>query len=480
MVVSQGKYMHIFFESRNGVVSWARHPLPLSDALVFCGSPSPQRLSSLEFWSLFLVALSLNLKLSHLRSLTSLSVSISDFSLGLALTVSRSPPPSSPSSKIVRGRIVSVAVADSSSSLAVLLFGFMADQGLESSQPVDLTKHPSGIVPTLHYCTSEILYQRSIWTVSWTLKRLHFKLVMQSTIPRQRFAAVIMRIREPKTTALIFASGKMVCTGAKSEQQSKLAARKYARIIQKLGFPAKFKELQWDGLKRSEVLRFQKNDSFHYSLYKRFCHKFHNTFTKIQFLLEALNRARKRETPRQGAPSNRLRTGQWLRWNRASAGGTVAVRRRLPCSHGGCSMEGKEALHGSTGRSDPVFRTLYLIVVDSFCFMLQDFKIQNIVGSCDVKFPIRLEGLAYSHGAFSSYEPELFPGLIYRMKQPKIVLLIFVSGKIVLTGAKVRDETYTAFENIYPVLTEFRKNQQWYGCGFVHFNIITAIYWFTP
>jgi transcription initiation factor TFIID TATA-box-binding protein len=58
------------------------------------------------------------------------------------------------------------------------------------------------------------------------------------------------------------------------------------------------------------------------------------------------------------------------------------------------------------------------------------------------------------------YEPELFPGLIYRMKQPKIVLLIFVSGKIVLTGAKVRDEIYEAFENIYPVLTEFRKVQQ--------------------
>lgn len=39
-----------------------------------------------------------------------------------------------------------------------------------------------------------------------------------------------------------------------------------------------------------------------------------------------------------------------------------------------------------------------------------EFKIQNIVGSCDVKFPIRLEGLAYSHGSFSSYEPEVrFP-----------------------------------------------------------------------
>ncbi|KIJ05462.1 hypothetical protein PAXINDRAFT_21287 [Paxillus involutus ATCC 200175] len=143
----------------------------------------------------------------------------------------------------------------------------------------------------------------------------------------KRFAAVIMRIREPKTTALIFASGKMVVTGAKSEDDSRLASRKYARIVQKLGFDAKFAE----------------------------------------------------------------------------------------------------------------------------------FKIQNIVGSCDVKFPIRLEGLAYSHGQFSSYEPELFPGLIYRMLKPKVVLLIFVSGKIVLTGAKVREEIYTAFNTIYTVLCEFRK-----------------------
>ncbi|KAI3899831.1 hypothetical protein MKW92_043971 [Papaver armeniacum] len=43
----------------------------------------------------------------------------------------------------------------------------------------------------------------------------------------------------------------------------------------------------------------------------------------------------------------------------------------------------------------------------------KDFKIQNIVGSCDVQFPIKLEWLSYCHGPFSSYEPELFPGLIY-------------------------------------------------------------------
>lgn len=42
----------------------------------------------------------------------------------------------------------------------------------------------------------------------------------------KRFAAVIMRIRHPKTTALIFSSGRMVVTGAKDETQARLAARK--------------------------------------------------------------------------------------------------------------------------------------------------------------------------------------------------------------------------------------------------------------
>jgi transcription initiation factor TFIID TATA-box-binding protein len=46
-----------------------------------------------------------------------------------------------------------------------------------------------------------------------------------------------MRIRDPKTTALIFASGKIVCTGAKNPDLSKQAAKKYAKIIKNCGFP---------------------------------------------------------------------------------------------------------------------------------------------------------------------------------------------------------------------------------------------------
>lgn len=46
-----------------------------------------------------------------------------------------------------------------------------------------------------------------------------------------------MRIRNPKVTALIFRSGKVVCTGARCEEDAFLASKKFARIIQKLGFP---------------------------------------------------------------------------------------------------------------------------------------------------------------------------------------------------------------------------------------------------
>uniref|UniRef100_A0A914S0V6 TATA-box-binding protein n=2 Tax=Ascarididae TaxID=6250 RepID=A0A914S0V6_PAREQ len=80
-----------------------------------------------------------------------------------------------------------------------------------------------------------------------------------------------------------------------------------------------------------------------------------------------------------------------------------------------------------------------------------------MVGSCDVRFPIQLEGLCLTHTQFSTYEPELFPGLIYRMVKPRVVLLIFVSGKVVITGAKFKKDIDDAFNQIYPILKGFKK-----------------------
>lgn len=86
-----------------------------------------------------------------------------------------------------------------------------------------------------------------------------------------------------------------------------------------------------------------------------------------------------------------------------------------------------------------------------------NFKVQNIVGTVDCGFPIRLEGVAFAHPTFSSYEPELFPGLIYRLVQPKVVLLVFVSGKVVITGARTEESLVEGLKRVFPILLEFRK-----------------------
>ena len=52
------------------------------------------------------------------------------------------------------------------------------------------------------------------------------------------------------------------------------------------------------------------------------------------------------------------------------------------------------------------------------------------------------------------YEPEQFPGLIYRMQEPKVVILLFASGKLVCTGAKQEQDVYDAVEKLHTLLEE--------------------------
>lgn len=142
----------------------------------------------------------------------------------------------------------------------------------------------------------------------------------------QKFAAATLRIRSPRTTALAFASGNMVCTGAKNEMESRLAGRKYVRILQKHGLPVSFR----------------------------------------------------------------------------------------------------------------------------------DFKIQNIVASAEVPHTLKLLELSRAYGPYVSYEPDLFPGLVFRTSAPKLVFLLFRSGKIVITGAKSRGEIQGTFRTLfYGIVTKF-------------------------
>jgi len=163
--------------------------------------------------------------------------------------------------------------------------------------------------------------------VSLDLKKIALTARNAEYNPR-RFAAVVMRIREPKSTALVFKSGKLVVTGTKSEKDAKHAARKFGRIIMKVGYPdAKFKE----------------------------------------------------------------------------------------------------------------------------------FHVENLVSTFAVPFPIHIEQLYRDlpPERHSQYEPEVFPGLIY--KAPTGTLLIFVSGKCVMIGMKTQDDIDKAFLDIIPRLDSHRK-----------------------
>lgn len=149
-----------------------------------------------------------------------------------------------------------------------------------------------------------------------------------------RFQAVIMRIREPKATSLMFRTGKVIVTGTKSESDCHLAAQKFVKILDKVGYP----------LVATDLNKYQ-------------------------------------------------------------------------------------------------------------------YKIQNMTATCDFGFPIGLEALIYAQSSCATYEPELFPGLVYRMVTPKVVLLIFVSGKVVLTGAKTQEDLVNAYQTIDPILRECRRKQ---------------------
>ena len=85
--------------------------------------------------------------------------------------------------------------------------------------------------------------------------------------------------------------------------------------------------------------------------------------------------------------------------------------------------------------------------------MLSDFKIVNIVSSCNMNNAIHLEEAARTLPR-SIYEPEQFPGIIHRLIHPKTVILLFASGKLVCTGAKKTQHIHESVNQFCHTLLE--------------------------
>ncbi|XP_017056022.2 LOW QUALITY PROTEIN: uncharacterized protein LOC108097942 [Drosophila ficusphila] len=147
---------------------------------------------------------------------------------------------------------------------------------------------------------------------------------------RRENGMVTMKLRHPYTTASIWSSGRITCTGATSEAMAKVAARRYARCLGKLGFPTRF-----------------------------------------------LN-----------------------------------------------------------------------------------FRIVNVLGTCSMPWAIKIVNFSERHRDNASYEPELHPGVTYKMREPepKATLKIFSTGSVTVTAASVSN-VESAIQHIFPLVFEFRKQR---------------------
>lgn len=144
---------------------------------------------------------------------------------------------------------------------------------------------------------------------------------------RRENGMVSMKMRRPYTTATIWSSGKVSCTGATSEDQAKIAARRFARSLQKLGFNIRF----------------------------------HN------------------------------------------------------------------------------------------------YRVVNVLGTCSMPFAIKINGFAAQHKE-ADYEPEIHPGVTYKLQNPRATLKIFSTGSVTVTARSVA-MVQAAIEYIFPLVYEFRKER---------------------
>jgi transcription initiation factor TFIID TATA-box-binding protein len=82
-----------------------------------------------------------------------------------------------------------------------------------------------------------------------------------------------------------------------------------------------------------------------------------------------------------------------------------------------------------------------------------DITVQNMVASSELDATLNLNRIAFELVG-TEYEPEQFPGLVYRLDEPKVVFLLFSSGRIVCTGGKTYDDVENGIEKLKENLKE--------------------------
>jgi transcription initiation factor TFIID TATA-box-binding protein len=84
------------------------------------------------------------------------------------------------------------------------------------------------------------------------------------------------------------------------------------------------------------------------------------------------------------------------------------------------------------------------------------YKIQNLVASSNLETTLDLYNLAAAIPDVE-YEPEQFPGAIFKIKEPKVTLLLFKNGKLIISGASTEDDIIAGIKKATKLINEIQK-----------------------
>lgn len=141
--------------------------------------------------------------------------------------------------------------------------------------------------------------------------------------------------------------------------------------------------------------------------------------------------------------------------------GMVTMKLRRPYTTASIWSSGKITCTGATSEDQAkVAARRYSRCLQKLGFNVRfrNFRIVNVLGTCSMPWGIMIVNFSEKYKKDASYEPELHPGVTYKLYNPKATLKIFSTGSITVTAASVAF-VQCAIEHIFPLVYEFRKKR---------------------
>lgn len=271
----------------------------------------------------------------------------------------------------------------------------------------------------------------------------------------EQFPGLVLRLEDPKTATLVFGSGKLVCTGAKSPEESRRAIYKIIELLKKENtpIPDPMWQIRWSGdgsqhtfegtitAQSINNVKYVEADPRKKDLGKD---KIKNDKKSITFQGAAWEGQRGINFEAEGVISFDIKQDSKYTPESVFIGKNKINPSEIPFD-----LREQPTLSGNNA-INPAKEPRHIPGEDVGFFIWfrgPEIVVQNIVASADLGVELNLDAIVFGLPN-CEYEPEQFPGLIYRLKKPKVVLLLFGSGKIVCTGAKTREDVENAIVEV--------------------------------